>query len=101
MDPACCAGSIKPKKRSDVLQVRGGKLAALAHHIIADLLALVEAAHSGALDRGNVDENVLSAIRRLYESEPFLRIEKLHGTLSHIWPPLKTPIGVLGYTTIA
>jgi hypothetical protein len=48
-----------------------------------------------------VDENVLSAIRRLYESEPFLRIEKLHGTLSHIWPPLKTPIGVFGYTTIA
>jgi hypothetical protein len=31
----------------------------------------------------------------------FLRIEKLHDTLSHIWPPLKTPIGAFGYTTIA
>src|SRR5258708_15806584 len=75
--------------RSDVLQVCGGKLAALAHHVVGELLALVEIAHSRALDRGNMDEHVLSAIRRLDESEALLRIEKLHGAFSHVWPPLK------------
>ena len=74
---------------------------ALAHHIKTDLLAFVEGAHAGALDRGDVHEHIFPTIRRLYESKPFLRIEKLHGTLNHIWPPLKTPIGVFGYTTIA
>jgi hypothetical protein len=64
-------------------------------------LTLIEAAHSGPLDRGNMDEDVLSAIGRLDESEPFLRIEELHGTLSHIWPPLKTPVGVDACATIA
>jgi hypothetical protein len=98
---AFAPGSFQPQLRSDALQVRGRQLAALAHHIKTDLLAFVEGAHPGALDRGDVDEYILPAIRRLYESKPFLRIEKLHRTLSHIWPPLKTPIGVLGYTTIA
>jgi hypothetical protein len=31
---------------------------------------------------------------RLYEAKAPLGIEKLDCTCSHIWPPLKTPIGV-------
>src|SRR5271165_7101353 len=82
--------------RSDGLQVCSRQLAALADHIVADLLTFVEAGHPRALDRGDVHEHILSAVRRLNESKAFLRIEKLHGTLSHVWPPLQTPIGVVG-----
>src|ERR1700730_15763571 len=95
------AGPLRSQMGSDALQVRGGKLAALAHHVVADLLALVEGAHAGALDRGNMDEHVLSAVGRLDESEALLVVEELHGTFSHLWPPLKTPIGVHGRATIA
>src|SRR5207302_226319 len=94
-------GPAQPNESLDVLQIRGGKLAALAHHIEAELLPLIEAAHPGALDCGDVDEHVLPAIVRLDESKALLRIEKLHSTLSHIWPPLKTPIGANCHTTIA
>src|SRR5947207_288144 len=41
-----------------------------------------------------MDEHVLSAIGRLDEAEALLGIEKLDCTLCHIWPPVKTPIGV-------
>jgi hypothetical protein len=85
----------------DVLQVCSGQLAALAHHVVGELLALIEVTHSSALDRGDMDEYVLTAIRRLDESKALLRIEKLHSAFSHIWPPLKTPVGVHGRTTIA
>src|ERR1700720_977351 len=83
------AGPLGSQMGSDALQVRGGKLAALAHHVVADLLALVEGAHAGALDRGNMDEHVLSAVGRLDESEALLVVEELHGTFSHLWPPLE------------
>src|ERR1700730_241355 len=89
------AGPLRSQMGSDALQVRGGKLAALAHHVVADLLALVEGAHAGALDRGNMDEHVLSAVGGLDESEALLVVEKLNGTLSHVWPPVKTPIGAM------
>src|SRR6202022_1927588 len=95
------AGPLRSKIGSDGLQVRGGEFAALAHHIVADLLALVEGAHAGALDRGNMDEHVLSAVGRLDESEALLVVEELHGTFSHLWPPLKSPMGVHGRATIA
>jgi hypothetical protein len=76
------------------LQIRGGQFAALAHNVVADLLSLIEVAHAGAFDRGNVDEYIFSTILRLYEAKAPLGIEKLNCTCSHIWPPLKTPIGV-------
>src|SRR5580765_6912323 len=82
------------QNRLDVLKVRGNQLAALAHNVIGDVLPLSEVAHSGALDCGNMHENVLTAVGRLNEAKTLLRIEKLDCTLSHIWPPLKTPIGV-------
>src|SRR5207244_1119422 len=91
----CAPGRCDRRLGSDALQVRGGEFAALAHHVVADLLALVEGAHAGALDRGNVDEHVLSAVGRLDESEALLVVEKLHGTFSHLWPPVKTPIGAM------
>src|SRR5262249_38418250 len=55
----------------------------------------------GTLHRGDMDKHVLPAVGGLNESVAFLGIEELHGTLSHIGPPLKTPIGVHGCTTIA
>jgi hypothetical protein len=36
-----------------------------------------------------MDEYVISAIGGLDESKALLGIEKLHDTLSHIWPPFK------------
>jgi len=76
-------------KRSDVLKVRGGQFAALAHNVVGELLPFVKVAHSGALDRGNMDEYVFSAVSRLNEAEALLCIEELHGTLSHVWPPFE------------
>jgi hypothetical protein len=76
------------------LQIRGRQFAALAHNVVADRLPLIEVAHAGAFDRGNVDEYIFPAILRLYEAKALLGIEKLDRTCSHIWPPLKTPIGV-------
>jgi hypothetical protein len=71
---AACSGS---------LEIAGGLLAALGHHLVADLLALDEGAHAGALDRTDVHEHVLAAVARLDESEAFLGIEELHGTCGH------------------
>jgi hypothetical protein len=76
------------------LQIRSRQFATLAHNVVANLLALIEAAHAGAFDRGNVDEYIFPTILRLYEAKAPLGIEKLDSTCSHIWPPLKTPIGV-------
>jgi hypothetical protein len=80
-------------QQSDVLQVCGGELAPLAHDVVAELLPFVEVAHSSTLDCGNMDEYVFSAVGGLNEAEAFLGVEKLDSTLSHVWPPLKTPIG--------
>jgi hypothetical protein len=78
----------------DGLQIRGRQFAALAHNVVADLLPLIEVAHAGAFDRGNVDEHIFPTVLRLYEAKAPLGIEKLDCSCSHIWPPLKTPIGV-------
>src|SRR6185295_19285704 len=45
-------------KRSDVLKVRGGQLATLAHNVEGELLPLIEVAHSCALDCGNMHEYI-------------------------------------------
>src|SRR5262249_60383487 len=93
-------GPVDLRSGSEALPVRSGELAALAYHVIAELLALMQIAHPGTLHRGDVDKHVLPAIGGLNESVAFLAVEELHGTLSHIWPPLKTPIGVHDCTTI-
>src|SRR5262245_19423569 len=88
------ARSLRSWTRSGVLKVRGGQFSALAHNVVGELLPFMQAAHSGAFDGRNMHEDVFSAIRRLNEAEALLRIEKLDRTLSHIRPPLKTPVGV-------
>jgi hypothetical protein len=60
------------RNRLDVLKVRGGQLAALAHNVVGELLSFIEVAHSGALDCGNMDEDVLSAVGRLNEAKTLL-----------------------------
>src|SRR5262245_52522348 len=71
---------------SGVLQIRGRGLAAppVGLDVEGQLLTLDEAAHSGSLHRGNVDEDVRAAAFLLYEAKPSLRIEKLDSTCSHI-----------------
>jgi len=60
-------------RQLDVPQIRGGQLAAFADNIVAELLPLVEVAHAGALDHGNIDEYVFPAAFRLYEAKtPFV-----------------------------
>jgi hypothetical protein len=60
------------RNRLDVLKVRGGQLAALAHNVVGELLSFIEVAHSGALDCGNMDEDVPSAVGRLNEAKTLL-----------------------------
>jgi hypothetical protein len=51
------------------------------------LLALDERAHAGALDRGDVHEDVGAAGILHDEAVTFLGVEELDGTLSHDGPP--------------
>jgi hypothetical protein len=48
-----------------------------------DLLALDQPAHSGAFERGGVNEDVLAAIIRLNEAKAFLVVIELHGARIH------------------
>src|SRR5262249_18071180 len=89
------------RSESQAPQVRGSEFAALAYHVIAELLPLVGPANAGTFHRRDVNEHVLPAVGGLNESIALLGVEELHGTLSHIRPPLKTPNGVHGCTTIA
>src|SRR5206468_128156 len=60
-----------------------GLLAALGHDVVADLLALDQRAHAGALDRADVHEHVFRAVGRRNESESLLGIEEFYGTCGH------------------
>jgi hypothetical protein len=57
--------------------------AAILLNIKRDLLALDQPAHSGALECGGVNENVVAAVIRLNETEAFLVIVKLDSTGIH------------------
>jgi hypothetical protein len=67
------------------LDVAYGDLAGAAVFlgIEGNLLAFDQSAHSGTLERGGVDENVLAAVVRLNEAEAFLVIVKLYGARIH------------------
>jgi len=65
------------RKRLDVLKVRSGQLAALAHNVVSELLPLIEIAHSGTLDCGNMDEYVRSAVGRLNEAKALCELKNL------------------------
>ena len=64
-------------KRLDVLKVRSGQLAALAHNVVGESLPFIEIAHSGALDCGNMDEYVRSAVGRLNEAKARCELKNL------------------------
>src|SRR5215469_16737904 len=64
-----------------------GRLALLtALHLVAELLALVQIAHSGPFDGRNVHEHVLRAIVGLDEAVALLGVEPLYGSSSHCKP---------------
>src|SRR5690348_15070548 len=68
---------------ADQREIAGRFLAAIAHDLVLDLLALIEPRQSGALDRRDVDEDVLAAGIRLDEAVTLLRVEPLDRTRSH------------------
>src|SRR5687768_3562324 len=70
---------------SDHLQVGGRHLATalIALQLVSELLALIQAAEAGALDRGDVDKDILVAVLRLNETIAFLGVEPLNGTDGH------------------
>src|SRR6202047_4436814 len=72
------------------LQIGGGGFAAapVGLDIERQLLALDQRAHAGALDGGNVDEDVGAAVVLDDEAVALLGVEKLDGTLSHDGPPV-------------
>src|SRR5579864_4693026 len=61
----------KPSSLLGLLQVDRGDLAALLLKLVADLLALAQAVQPGALDRRDVHEHVLAAVRGLDEAVAF------------------------------
>ncbi len=78
-------------RSSGRLQIGRGGLAAAAVGLDVErqLLALDQRAHAGALDGGDVHEDV-GAARILHdEALAFLGVEELDGTLSHDGPPLE------------
>src|SRR5208283_72117 len=77
---------------SDRLQIGSGRLAVLAisFDVERELLALVEIAHAGALDRRDVNEHIRAAVVLHDEAEALLGVEKLNGTCGHGGLLLKT-----------
>jgi hypothetical protein len=67
------------------LEVLGSHLASLgvANDIKAELLAFDDVVHAGPLDRGDVDENVRSALIGLDEAEALGAVEPLYSTCRH------------------
>jgi hypothetical protein len=65
------------------LEISSGLLAALGHDFEADLLALVQRAHTSALNRRDVHKHILRAIVRLNEAVALLSIEKFHSSDRH------------------
>ncbi len=72
------------RSSSDHLEMAGARLAALGDELVADLLRLVERAETGALNRADVNEDVLRAIIGLDESKALLRIEPFDFACRHL-----------------
>src|SRR6266545_3374062 len=64
-----CSSMMARAGASPSRKVRSGQLAALAHNVVGERLPLIEIAHSGALNCGNMDEYVRSAVGRLNEAK--------------------------------
>ena len=67
------------------LEVLRRGLAAVGYFLVFDNLPLIEGGKTGSLDRGNVDEHVLTTTAlRLDETVALGRVEPFHCTLSHL-----------------
>jgi hypothetical protein len=66
-------------------QILGSRLAraAVGNDIEADVLSLVEGAHTRAFDRADMDENVFAPVCRLNEAKALLAVKPLHNSLIH------------------
>jgi hypothetical protein len=67
---------------SGEFQIAGGFLAALRDDVKRHLLAFIQAAHSGRFDGGDIDEYVIAALIRLYQTKPGSK--PFNSTLSQI-----------------
>ena len=65
-------------------------VAAILHHIEAELLALSERMHSGSLNCRDVNEHVGLAIALLDEAKALSGVEEFYGTSSHDDFPFKS-----------
>src|ERR687886_1096051 len=72
------------------LEVRRRLLAALGHHLVGDLLVLVQGLQPRGLHGGDVDEHVLAAVLGLDEAEALVGVEPLHGAGGHATLSLRT-----------
>jgi hypothetical protein len=68
---------------SGQLQIAGGLLATLGYDFEADLLALVQRAHAGALHGRDVHEHIFRAIVRLNEAVALLGVKEFHSSFRH------------------
>src|SRR5512139_365304 len=57
--------------------------ARVVNDVVAQLLTLTEVTHASLLDCGDVNEDVLSAIVRLNETEAFLGVKPLYCSMKH------------------
>src|SRR5215204_5142715 len=73
--------------RSLHLEIFGRGLAPVGDQFVLDLLALVERAQPGALDRRHMHEDIFPPFRRLYEAVAFGRVEPLDSSASHYRSP--------------
>src|SRR6185437_15502712 len=80
------------KRASDGLEIGRLGAARIRLDVERDLLALVQRAHAGRLDRGGVDEHVLAAAFRRDEAKALGGIEELNGTDRHLGSFLTTEI---------
>src|SRR5262245_43899927 len=64
-------------------QVDRSRPATLGCDFVVDLLALVEAVQARPLDRADMHEHILAAVRRLDEPIPLRGVEPLHRTCRH------------------
>src|SRR5690348_9076796 len=72
-----------PRYHASGFQVHGGLLSALLLNVVTDLLSLVQAVKSSAVDSRDVNEHVLAAAVWLNEAKAFGRVEPLHGACRH------------------
>ena len=77
-------GHTVQRHRSAQLQVGCSLLPTLRHHVVSDLLAIIQALEPGGLDSSDVHEHVLAAVLRLDEAEAFVAVEPLHCSSRHV-----------------